>query len=96
MEPEERRGGIGFMSTQKRASRFSPHARLSRSGAMCRRRHQPWNGTDRAGARGSVSLASWARNERAGLGDETATNLVDRLVDLVLVGHKLSARGSDT
>jgi hypothetical protein len=61
----KRRGGIGFMSTQKRVSRFTSAARISRSRETSRRR-QPWNGTDRAGAWGSVSPALLPRNAHGG------------------------------
>ena len=69
----KRRGGIGFMSTQKRASRFSSWARKCRTGETRRHRRQPWNGTDRAEAWGSVNPALVARNAHGG--GKTATYL---------------------
>ena len=59
------------MSTQKRASRFSPAARVCRMGDT-RRRRQPWKGTHRAEVRGSVTPASRARSASAGAGGITA------------------------
>ena len=77
------------MSTQKRenrpapatricrvASRFSSAARMRRPGDTRRRRQRPHKGTNRAGARGSMSLALWARNSSAGLGGSTAPHLL--------------------
>ena len=63
-----RRGGIGFMSTQKRESRRSPAARLNRHGEDCRRRLSPMSATERAGARGVFSPVWPARNLWAGAG----------------------------
>ena len=54
------------MSTQKRARRFSRAARMCRLGEMRRRRQEPARGTNRAGSRGSVTPAPWARNAGAG------------------------------
>jgi hypothetical protein len=81
MEPEIGRGGIGFMSTQKRASRFSPWAQTCRTGETRRHRRQ-------CEPRSWDAECSWRRHN----GHVPR----DRLVDLVLVGHKLSARGSAT
>jgi len=72
METERRRGGIGFMSTQKRASRFSPATRMFRPRGDCRG-HQ--ESTHRAGATGSVSPALLARKLGAGSGGATAPYL---------------------
>ena len=64
--------GIGFMSTQKRESRYSPAARTCRHEGDCRCRRNPSNDTERARARGIESLARWSRNASAGPGSETA------------------------
>jgi len=66
MEPQKRRGGIGFMSTQKREGRYSPAARMCRPGETRRRRLSPRRGTERAGARGDFSPVRPARIACAG------------------------------
>jgi hypothetical protein len=72
MESERGRGGIGFMSTQKRASRSSPATRMCRPRGDCRG-HQ--ESIHRAGATGSVSPALLARKLGAGSGGATAPYL---------------------